>query len=55
MGLPIKELDEQLQSQFTELNYLYSEMVQKCFTDYNEYKYHNNQVYNVRVDIAAMM
>lgn len=47
MGLPIRDLDKELQAELSELNHLYSEITQKCFTDYNEYKYHNNQVYTI--------
>ncbi|PHI21846.1 hypothetical protein CEQ90_00740 [Lewinellaceae bacterium SD302] len=47
LGLPVKDLPEVLNSRLMELNHLYSQMAQRCYTDYSEYKYHNNQIYTV--------
>ncbi|MEZ4988946.1 MAG: hypothetical protein R2824_00990 [Saprospiraceae bacterium] len=47
IGLPVVDMDQELYSNLMQLNHLYSEMTQRCYTDYSEYKYHNNQIYTI--------
>lgn len=47
IGLNVVLIDEKLNNDLLKLNNLYSEMAQLCYTDYNEYKYHNNKIYTI--------
>ncbi len=47
IGLHTGLLSKELNDKLMQLNNLYSEMAQYCYTDYNEYKYHNNQIYTI--------
>ena len=47
IGLNVSSLEENIHQELIELNHLYSEMSQRAYTDYNEYKYHDNQILTV--------
>ncbi|PHN08448.1 Clp protease/crotonase-like domain-containing protein [Flavilitoribacter nigricans] len=44
LGLNIETLEEEIHEHLIELNNLYSEMAQRAYTDYDEYRYHDNQI-----------
>lgn len=44
IGLNIEPLEEEIHESLIELNNLYSEMAQRAYTDYDEYRYHDNQI-----------
>lgn len=45
IGLNVEVMDEVLNSRLLHLSSIYSEMAQRCYTDFSEYKYHSNQMY----------
>ena len=47
LGLPIGELEAPIDDLLIELSRRYSEMAQRCYTDFDEYKYHDNQIYTI--------
>jgi hypothetical protein len=47
LGLPIGDLDPAAENWLYELNQHYSAMAQHCDTDFDEYKYHDNQIYTI--------
>jgi len=47
IGLQVAPLDERINALLLELHELYSEMGQKAVTDYDETKYHNNEILNI--------
>ncbi|MEW6741908.1 MAG: hypothetical protein AB1486_04030 [Planctomycetota bacterium] len=47
IGLEVKPLDADLNDRLLELNELYSEMCQRSLTDYDEERYHNNEILKV--------
>lgn len=47
LGLNVELLEDNVHEKLIELNHLYSEMAQRAYTDYNEYKYHDNQIFKV--------
>ena len=47
IGLNIDALERNINQELIELNHLYSEMAQRAFTDYNEFKYHDNQILTI--------
>jgi len=47
IGLNVKPLDHDVHELLLELNHLYSEMGQRCDTDYDEIRSHNNEILNI--------
>ncbi len=47
LGLNVSNLEEEVHEELIQLNHLYSEMAQRSYTDYSEYKYHDNQIYTI--------
>ncbi len=47
IGLNIQPLDPAINELLVRLNHLYSEMAQRAYTDHDEYKYHDNQIYTI--------
>lgn len=47
LGLEIEELEAPVDDLLIELSQLYSAMAQHCDTDFDEYKYHDNQIYTI--------
>lgn len=47
IGINAKPLDENINQLLLKLNQLYSEMGQRALTDYDETKYHNNEILNI--------
>ena len=47
IGLHATELEPELQHKLLMLNEYYSEMGQRAFTDYDQTKYHTNEILNI--------
>jgi len=47
IGLPIKELTEEMQTVLNRLQLLYSELTEEKITDYDNTKFHDNSIYSV--------
>lgn len=47
LGLNIEPLEIEVNTKLIELSNLYSEMAQRAYTDYNEYKFHDNQIFTI--------
>jgi ATP-dependent protease ClpP protease subunit len=47
IGLHAKEMPADLEQELMELNQLYSEMGQRCRTDFDEFNHHDNEVVNI--------
>lgn len=47
LGLNVTPLAPDINEQLIRLSRLYSEMAQRAYTDYSEYKYHDNQIYTI--------
>jgi len=47
LGLNIQYLQPEVNELLLELNRLYSEMAQRAYTDYDEYKYHDNHIQSI--------
>lgn len=53
IGINAKPLDESINQSLLKLNQLYSEMGQRALTDYDETKYHNNEILNI-IEVADL-
>lgn len=47
LGLNIEPLEFEVNAKLIELSNLYSEMAQRAYTDYDEYKFHDNQIFTI--------
>ena len=55
LGLNVNELEPEMHEQLLSLNKLYSRMAQRSYTDYDEYKYHDNQIHKIMQDDQAQI
>lgn len=55
IGLKVRELDPRVEVRLVQLNELYSEMAQRCRTDYDEFNHHDNEITNILESASAQI